>query len=214
MNKRERVVIVGGGLLGEWALQEIGDKDYVIGADRGAMFLIRHGIKPDLAVGDFDSVSEDERTLIRNQSREIAECDAFDKDLTDMEMAFDRAMAREGKEIVLLGALGTRMDHSLANVHLLRKGLSHGIPARIKDEHNEIRLIDRQAEIRQSRYPYISLLPLSLEVKGVTLEGFRYPLHRATLTLGQSLAVSNELAGKYGRITIEQGLLLVIQSKD
>jgi thiamine pyrophosphokinase len=129
-------------------------------------------------------------------------------------MAFDWALQQHPREIVLLGALGTRFDHSLANVHLLAKGLQEGILCRIVDAHNEVLLIDRRAEVRKGRFSHVSLLPLSMEVTGITLEGFQYPLHNATLRIGQSLGISNVLLQDVGIVTIGQGRLLVIQSTD
>lgn len=213
-NGHQRVLIFTGGRLGKWALERIGAGDYLIGADRGAAFLIRHGHRPDFVVGDFDSVSAEELEEIRRASREVQECDAIDKDYTDTELAFNFALSRNPGEILLFGALGTRFDHSLANVHLLRKALDAGIPCAVIDEYNEIRLTDSRLAVRKSRYDYISLLPLSERVTGVTLEGFQYPLDGATLTIGQSLAVSNRFAGDTGMIRIASGLLLVIQSTD
>ncbi len=210
----QRILIFTGGNLGSWAIDEIRQGDFVIGADYGAVYLINHGISPDLALGDFDSVTPFELAEIRQHSKAIDSCDAIDKDQSDTEMAFNWALDRDPQEIVILGALGTRFDHSLANVHLLRKGLESGIACRIVDEYNEIRVIDHPTLIKKSRYAHVSLLPLSLEVTGITLHGFKYPLHEATLSLGQSLAVSNILMSDTGKIGIQSGLLLVIQSID
>jgi thiamine pyrophosphokinase len=212
--EQKRVVIFTGGSLGDWALREIRENDVLVGADSGALFLVRRGLKPALALGDFDSVSPEELNEIRQACGETVTCDPVDKDLTDTEMAFDWALQQHPREIVLLGALGTRFDHSLANVHLLAKGLREGILCRIVDAHNEVLLIDRRAEVRKGRFSHVSLLPLSMEVTGITLEGFQYPLHNATLRIGQSLGISNVLLQDVGIVTIGQGRLLVIQSTD
>ncbi len=212
----KRIWIYTGGELGEWAAALPAEGDIIIGADRGAVFLIRHGIKPDLALGDFDSITEEEWSLLVEANIAIERFDPVMKDYSDTELAFQRAAGMAPDEIVIVGALGTRFDHSLSNVHLLRKSLELGIRCRIVDDHNEIRLIDRELTIANSdgRYTYISLLPLSLTVTGVTLEGFQYPLDYATLEIGQSLAVSNKLIQPSGIIRINSGLLLVIQSRD
>ncbi|KIL38805.1 thiamine pyrophosphokinase [Gordoniibacillus kamchatkensis] len=215
-----RVVIASGGELGDWALDEIRPDDVLIGADRGALFLVRHGLRPMLALGDFDSVSAEELEQIRHGSDETDACDPIDKNWTDTELAFRYALERDPKpaEIVLLGALGTRFDHSLANVHLLQLGGASGIPCRIVDRHNEIRLVagsgEGAATVRRGRFRQVSLLPLSAEVTGITLEGFQYPLRDATLRIGQSLGVSNVLLAEEGTVRVRTGLLLVIQSVD
>jgi len=209
-----RALIFTGGRLGDWALSEIQPGDFLVGADSGAAFLVRHGQKPHLAVGDFDSVTAEELEQIRRASDEVLTFDALDKDYTDTELAFDRALALKPREILLLGGLGTRFDHSLANVHLLRKALEAGIPGAVIDATNEIRLTDSILRVRGDRFDYVSLLPLSERVTGITLEGFQYPLHDATLTIGQSLGISNRLTAGVGIIRLASGLLLVIQSKD
>jgi thiamine pyrophosphokinase len=216
--KTERIVIVAGGELGDWALEELRPDDMLIGADRGALFLVRHGLRPALALGDFDSVSDEEMAEIKRGSETTDACDPIDKDWTDTELAFRYALQREPKpgEIVLLGALGTRFDHSLANVHLLLRAHEAGIPCRIVDKHNEIRLVTGagggEASLRRGRFRQVSLLPLSPEVTGITLEGFQYPLREATLRIGQSLGVSNVLLAEEGTVRVREGWLLVIQS--
>lgn len=209
-----RVLIFAGGSLGEWALRDIRPNDLLVGADRGALFLVRNGFEPDLALGDFDSVTAEELEEIRRNSKSFLDCDPVHKDWTDTEMAFNWAMEQKPSEIMLLGALGTRLDHSLANVHLLRRGLQRGIRCSILDAHNYVTLIDRFAMVANRGFAHVSLLPLSLEVRGITLHGFQYPLQRAALTLGQSLGISNVLVADPGMIEVEEGLLLVIQSKD
>ncbi|MFC5450779.1 thiamine diphosphokinase [Paenibacillus aestuarii] len=212
--KDKRIVIVTGGTLGEWFRQELHEGDILVGSDRGALFLVEHGYKPHMALGDFDSVKEEEKDRIRAASQAFMDCDPIYKDLTDTEMAFEWALAQQPSHIVLLGALGTRFDHSLANVHLLRKGLEQGVTCKIVDASNEIIVIHQKTRILRGRYTHVSLLPLSLEVTGITLHGFQYPLHQATLQIGQSLGISNVLLEESGLIELATGLLLVVQSRD
>ncbi|CCO08380.1 thiamine diphosphokinase [Desulforamulus hydrothermalis] len=209
-----RILIFSGGALGPWALQEIAAGDFLLGVDRGALFLIENGRQPDLAIGDFDSVTPTEFALIRQASKQCLSCDPVAKDETDTELAFNWALARRPREILLLGATGSRLDHTLANLHLLARALQEGIPCRMADEKNEVMLIQDTTEITKGRFSHISLLPLTDRVTGITLTGFRYPLHRATLTLGQSLGISNILQAPTGKIEIAAGRLLVIKSRD
>jgi thiamine pyrophosphokinase len=215
-----RILIFTGGTLGEWALGEVRSGDILIGADRGALFLVQHGFRPDLSLGDFDSVTSEELEAIKEASFSFEDCDPIMKDWTDTEMAFSRALDwfptdQPPQEIVLFGALGSRFDHSLANVHLLRKGLEREISCRIVDSNNEVCLIGVGSTIiYRGDYTHISLLPLTLEVHGITLVGFVYSLLKASLTIGQSLGISNILQEPSGRIEVSEGLLLVIQSKD
>ncbi|EXX85688.1 thiamine pyrophosphokinase [Paenibacillus darwinianus] len=209
-----RVLIFSGGRLGLWALAHIRPEDRLIGADSGSLFLVKHGFRPDLAIGDFDSVTAQQLERIKAGSLRTEACDPVDKDYTDTELAFRRALEEKPDEIVMIGALGTRFDHSIANIHLLVEALRCGIPAVIADEHNEIRLTDARLTIRSGSYANVSLLPLTPRVNGITLRGFRYPLTEATLDMGQSLGISNVLDGEAGEITVRNGWLLVIQSRD
>ena len=147
-------------------------------------------------------------------AKQFIDCDPIYKDLTDTEMAFNWALDQKPSQILLVGALGTRFDHSLANVHLLRKGMAQGIPCAIMDANNLIMVIDQSTRVRRGPYTHISLLPLSLEVTGITLHGFQYPLQQATLEIGMSLGISNVLLKPEGLIELSSGLLLVVQSKD
>lgn len=214
MPSNNKIVIVGGGNLGTWAINEIATADITIGADSGALFLIRNGTRPDYAVGDFDSVTAEERQEIAENSQFFQSCDPVMKNYTDMELAFQKALELQPAEIALVGATGTRFDHTLANVHLLAKALNERIPCRLIDEHNLIMATDNRLRIAQQDYPYISLLPLSEQVTGITLTGFQYPLTNASLTIGQSLGISNALTAEQGQITVGSGKLLVIASKE
>jgi thiamine pyrophosphokinase len=214
MMENTRILIFTGGQLGEWALEEMNSDDFIIGVDRGALFLIQHGITPQRAIGDFDSVSKEEFSLLESKITTVISCDPIMKDLTDTEMALNWSLEQEPREIVLLGATGSRFDHTLANVHLLYKGLKAGITCRIIDKNNEIRLINRSATLTKTHFTHVSLLPLSSEVTGITLHGFLYPLRQARLTIGQSLGISNILQEKTGTIELTSGELLVIQSMD
>ncbi|REE80069.1 thiamine diphosphokinase [Paenibacillus taihuensis] len=213
--EHKRIVIFTGGRLGKWALELIEDGDLLIGADAGALFLTENGYKPHISLGDFDSVTSEQLAFIREMSDETLDFDPIDKDYTDTELAWRLALSRNPERIVMLGALGTRFDHSLANVHLLRMALQQGVSASIVDEHNCIQLASEGGvNLINKGFTYISLLPLTERVTGITLTGFQYPLHEATLEIGQSLGISNKLLGDQGQIQVRDGLLLVIESRD
>jgi len=194
-------------------LDDIQAEDCNIGVDRGTLFLLQNNIAVDYALGDFDSVTSEEFAEIRLMCKELNSCDPVNKDYSDTEMAVNWALTKKPSEIVILGAVGSRVDHTLANIHLLRKCLREGIACRIAGE-NEIYLVDKSLSVSSGHFTYVSVLPLTLRVAGVTLEGFQYPLNRATLHLGQSIGLSNKITEKKGRISVESGQLLVIKSKD
>ncbi|EJW15705.1 MULTISPECIES: thiamine diphosphokinase [Paenibacillus] len=209
------IAIVAGGAISEQILMQIQICDYIIGADRGALYLVQHQITPDLALGDFDSVTDAERERIRESSRQYTDCDAIDKNYTDTELAFNRALAMKPSQITMFGVTGTRLDHTMANIHLLRKAVDAGIMCRIINDHNIIMLTNSTVTLQTNNYPYVSLLPLSLTVTGITLTGFKYPLDDATLHIGQSLGVSNEWDDvDAATIQVKEGYLLIICSRD
>lgn len=212
----KELVIVAGGTLGDWVLTHLKSGCFLVGADRGAWFLIQNGYKPDVALGDFDSVTEEERENIRRGSGIFLDCDPVRKDLTDTEWALDWALAARPASILLLGATGTRFDHTFANVQLLKKAADAGVPCRLADEHNEIFLLAGPGSLTLTKRKdeVVSLLPLSGAAQGITLEGFRYPLRDASLEIGQTLGISNVVEEDNATVSLRQGLLLVIQSRD
>jgi thiamine pyrophosphokinase len=212
----KKIIIVTGGTLGDWVLSSIASHDMLIGCDRGALFLVRHGFTPDLAIGDFDSVSDDERQFIKLNCKQYIDYDPIDKDLTDTAIAIEKALAysTSGDEIIILGAIGTRIDHTLANIHLLRVAVDQGVNCKIVDTNNEIILIKKPTKLVKGNYSHVSILPITNTVTGVSLHGFAYPLYRATLTIGQTLGVSNIMVAQEVLIEMDEGYLLVIQSKD
>lgn len=173
---------------------------------------------PDVAVGDFDSV--DPQVLERFQQRgEIRwERHRPEKNETDTELAFTIALEAGVTDVILMGVTGTRLDHVLSNVHLLKAAMDHGVSCQLLDAHNRIRLVDRGMvfSMAEDPYPFVSFLPLTMEVKGITLTGFKYPLKDHHLILGQEcgLCVSNELAAEEAVLSFDQGLLLVIEARD
>ncbi|MFD0587061.1 thiamine diphosphokinase [Paenibacillus sp. GCM10027627] len=209
-----RIVICSGGTLGDWALGHIAPDDMLIGADSGASFLIQNGLAPDISIGDFDSVSVMEMATIRKHSGKTISCDPIDKNYTDTEMAFRLALDMKPDELILLGGLGTRFDHSLSNVHLLALADENGVAASIIDERNVIMLISSTSIIRGAGHRQVSLLPLTEQATGITLTGFQYPLTNATLKIGMSLGISNVLLGDEGTIELTGGKLLVMRSRD
>ena len=173
---------------------------------------------PDVAVGDFDSVDPQvlERFLKRREIR--WERHRPEKNETDTELAFTIAQEAGATEVILMGATGTRLDHVLSNVHLLKAAMDRGLSCQLLDAHNRIRLVDRGMvfSAAEDPYPFVSFLPLTMEVKGITLTGFKYPLQNHDLILGQEcgLCVSNELAAEKAVLSFEQGLLLVVEARD
>ncbi len=192
--------------------------DWVIAADSGIRCALELRLRIDRILGDFDSA--DPVLLQECEQKKIPRL-VFpaEKDFTDTELALEEAAEKAGENgrILLLGAIGTRMDHSLANIFLLKKMADRGIPCEIADDFNRIRMLKGTAETclqKDPAWPYVSLLPVFGDAEGVTLRGFRYPLAEARMKAGYALGVSNELKDNEGRITLAKGYLLLFRTRD
>ena len=122
----------------------------------------------------------------------------------------------EEKVLHILGATGSRMDHVLANLQMLKNILDAGIDGMIIDKNNQIQMIRGTHHLKMKGIfgRYVSLIPATMDLSGITLQGFKYPLNRANTHFGESLCVSNELTAEEGRITIEEGTAWMILSRD
>lgn len=188
----------------------------IIAGDRGLEALYQLKIVPNHIVGDFDSVSPEILEFYKNQSQIIFHTYHPEKDNTDTDIALKLAISLKSSAITIMGALGRRMDHAIANIHILKDALETNIPCQILDEHNRIYLINKEITLEKNRVygKYISLIPLTSEVKDLTLTGFKYPLDNYDLPIGTSLGVSNEIVENIAQIKMKKGILIVIESKD
>lgn len=213
-SRTKRVVIATGGQWGDNDHRLIKDSDYVIGVDGGNVVLIDRGIPIDLAVGDFDTASSQHVQQLQSLGVPITQL-PVDKDVTDTDFAVTKALELQPVEVLLLGAWGSRWDHTLANIHLLERLSRFDVTGIMQNEWNRIQLVrPGQLNVSKGQFTYLSLLAWTETVKGVTLSGFRFPLVDATLTRTNSLAISNEWTEEVGKIRHTEGELLVIQSRD
>ncbi len=185
--------------------------DRVIAADGGANWLLAHGRPPDLLVGDMDSVRPEVLQQLQAQGCQIQRYPA-QKDETDAELALAAAAALAPHEIAILGALGGRVDHTLANLALLAMPALAGIHTRIWDDTSVLWLAQGMTEFQGAPGDTVSLLPWGGDARGVVTEGLAYPLRGETLPMGPSRGVSNVLAAPRARITLRAGRLLVVHT--
>lgn len=189
---------------------------FVLAVDGGLELCHDIGLMPTHLVGDFDTVEEG----LLNRYAGLPGVETIrhrpEKDETDTELAIDLCVTLQAAQIHILGGTGTRMDHTLANVYVLLHAHWNQIPCMMYDSHNKIYLTDADVSISKAgQYGhYVSLLPVTEQVEGVTLKGFKYPLSGAVLRIGYSLGVSNEIEADVGSIHCERGILLVIEAKD
>lgn len=216
------LIISGGSIDTKYALAFLSKRtyDYVIAVDKGALFCWENGIRPDLLTGDFDTLSPE---ILKNWEEKGIPVRRFrpEKDDADIEIALEEAreflMAQaENRMITILGGTGTRLDHMLGTIYAMA-GLGLDFPCELVDAHNRIQLLwpgTYVKERQQCAGPYISLLPIGGDVTGVTLRGFKYPLHLHTMTCANTLGVSNELTEERGIISFQTGILACFETRD
>ena len=188
----------------------------IIAGDRGLEALYQLKIIPNHVVGDFDSVSPEILKFYKKQSQIIFHTYHAEKDNTDTDIALQLAIKLKSSRITIMGALGRRMDHAIANIHILKDALEANIPCQMIDEHNRIYLINKEMTLEKDKVygKYVSLIPLTSTVEGLTLTGFKYPLNHYTLPIGTSLGISNEIITDIAHIEMKKGILIVIESRD
>lgn len=184
-----------------------GYADLKIAADRGVEAFEGTGILPDLFVGDMDSVNP--AVLESMNSCTQVQRLPVQKDDTDGVHALDQAIAMGARNITILGALGGRMDHAMANLMLLVRAHEKGAYAEILDEHMRIVRIDGEIELTGAKGDTFSLLPLG-RAEGVTLEGCEYHSQEPlSFESGYPIGVSNVVTEDEAKITVESGDLLL-----
>ena len=212
------LIITGGSIDCAFAGAFLKDKifDMVIAVDGGLAAVKQLDISPDAIVGDFDTVKGELLEEYSQIEGITFEQHQPEKDETDTELALRTAMEAGVSDMVILGATGGRLDHSIGNIHLLYACLQKGVKASIVDEKNRLYILDQGKTYRSSEIwgKYISFLPLTEEVHGITLKGFKYPLINRDIRIGTSLCISNELEAETGTITFRDGVLICVESHD
>ena len=137
------------------------------------------------------------------------------KDDTDTFAAAKIAVESGVDEVVIFGAIGSRMDHTLGNVSTLEFLHNEGIGARIINENNEIGIVKNETlSIKKRGNSFLSLIPLDEKVGSVSISGVKYPLENATIYRNKTLAISNEFYEDVAKISVNDGTFLYIISKD
>lgn len=181
----------------------------LICADGGADAAVAAGLRPDLVIGDLDSIAPATLTLLRSQAVRFEEHPPA-KDRTDLELALDHAMRSRPVRITIAGGLGgARFDHSLGNVLLLALPKLRGVDVRLLDTRAELLATWDTVIIRGTPGEYVSLLPLTSRVEGIRTAGLLYPLCDESLLQGHTRGVSNELTAAEATVSVRKGCLLI-----
>lgn len=211
--KHITIAIVAGAPVAKIFLPAIRRSTVVIGVDRGALYLLRNNIIPDVALGDFDSVTARERVRIQKHAKKVL-LYRRKKDVTDLELATRYALGTQAGLVTIYGALGQRIDHELAAIFLLKQFLDAGISTSIVDDHNSIQLAQDTVVLQKDRnLPYVSVLPISHRAE-VSLQGFLYGGNRMRLMRAKTRGISNEIRGAEAVVIVHFGLVCIVRSRD
>jgi thiamine pyrophosphokinase len=224
-------IIICSGEIKDYSYYEklILDVKIIICVDGGAYHARKWGVTPDILLGDFDSINPEDLNYYKEQGVKILRFDSK-KDKTDTEIAVDLAIEKHSdtdtekyfEEIIIVGGTGSRLDHTLANIFLLKKMIDNGITGKVVNENNEIRMVKegdyifcKSNKIEDSFVlKNLSILSLNKESKSITTNGLCYELDNETLDFGSSRGISNEILMHEAVITVGEGLLLVIKARD
>lgn len=194
----KRAILFVNGDLADVSRLRFKKSDFLIGVDGGSQLIIKLGLKPNLIIGDFDSFPRPpEQTLFKAS-----------QDLTDTEFAVNYCRKRGFKEIVLVGILGTRLDHLMANIFLAGK-----FNLTIIESRQTLYFVTSGRVLEGRPGDVISLVPLS-DCAGVITSGLKWPLQGEYLKVGSSRGISNVMTGKTCRISLKKGRLLLVYNRD
>lgn len=186
--------------------------DFYIAVDGGLRYLRNLYKTPGLLIGDLDSISAADVEGALAQGVEVKRF-PVDKDETDLELALLSAVEKGFEEMLIIAALGGRLDQTLGNLALLTLPFLAGAKVTIEDGTEEIFLIRDRVEINGNPGDIVSLIPLQGEVKGVETRDLKYPLNRETLYAEKSRGISNVMLTDQAGVSIESGLLLCIHTR-
>lgn len=203
-------IYIGGGIFADGITERPTEDDLILAADSGYHNARALGVKPHAVLGDFDSMNESDLPHSVERIRVPAE-----KDETDTQLAINYALEQGAREIIFIGGLDGRIDHALSNLLLLQALDEKFIHAVITDGNNRVRFLRNNSTLLpRSDFRYFSLLPADAKIKGVSIDGAKYPLKKATLTRNNpSFSVSNEIVGNCALIDVRRGGVWIVESR-
>ena len=205
--RMRRCVIVGGAGIERYdkVRAQLREDDFFVFCDSGLRHMDGLGVFPDLIIGDFDSHDNpqmDVETIVLPS----------EKDDTDTFFAAKEMMARGFDDFLLIGVIGARLDHTIANLSILLMLDSAGGKAKAIDDYSEMEIVSSEAAYIEDSYEFFSLLNITGEAEGVTIRNAKYPLEEAEIDCDYQYAVSNEvLPGQTAEVSVAKGRLLLIK---
>ena len=210
----QRIIIFANGALPDLnkARAILRADDFILCADGGTRHALDLGLTPNLVIGDMDSLEKDEWKRLE-ESDVAVELYPRDKNETDLELAINRAVELEPKEIIIIAALGGRMDQTLANIVLLSNTQHATRNTRLDDGLEEIFFCQDQVQVRGRSTDSVSLIPWGNPVNGIHTQGLKWSLDNETLYSDKTRGISNEMMGEVANIKISSGILLIIHRR-
>lgn len=208
-----RIVIFANGVMTDGAAirARLRPGDRIFCANGGTHHALALGLLPELIIGDLDSLPSQIVNDIKARGAVIYQ-HPVRKDKTDLELAFEAAVAAQPEEILLVTALGGRLDQTLANILLLARPEFGSVPLYLIDGPQAGRVLHAHQQVTVQGQPgdTLSLIPLTLLVTQVSLSGVEWPLEQATLSLGSTLSISNVLAATEAVLQIGEGMVFLV----
>ncbi|MBR3804179.1 MAG: thiamine diphosphokinase [Clostridia bacterium] len=186
---------------------QIEDYTLLVCADQGYLYARNLGLKPNFVLGDFDSLG------FVPDGAEVFPCD---KDLSDLEIAIDKAISLKASEIDMYFCLGGRVDHELFNISMLKKCKEKGVRARIITKTQTLELINDKDNFTVFKCKcggYVSLFPITQEVSFISSDGLKYSLKGIVSKQGETLTLSNQAIGESFTVEIKDGNALLVAER-
>jgi len=210
----KRAVIFANGQLPhlEMARAILQQDDFILAADGGTLHVLALGRTPDVIVGDLDSLPKEIQQKMQREQVEIV-LYPRDKNETDLELALNHAFTFNPSRVMIVGALGHRLDQTLGNLSLMAGPRLSKIDLRLDDGVEEAILCRDQIEVHGRSGDIVSLIPWQGDVGGVTTSGLRWPLNAEILYANKTRGISNEMTAATAAIRVKSGMLLVVHSR-
>ncbi len=206
-----RIIIFANGELPdiEKARALIKADDTIICADGGTRHVLALGLTPNLIIGDLNSVTDIE---LQKADAKIIQY-SRDKNETDLELALNYALEQKPASMLIMAALGNRLDQTLGNISLLSDSRLATLDCRLDNGVEEVFFCRDQIKVEGRSGDLVSLIPWRGTVKGIRTKGLRWPLNHETLYPEKTRGVSNEMLDAAAEVSIEDGLLLIIHCR-
>jgi len=203
-----KILIVANGNINDvnYYSQFIQESNTIIAADGGADNCLKLNITPEYIIGDLDSISDKAKAEFSEKSKIIQD---MDQNKTDMQLAIELADKLDAKHVSIIGAIGSRMDHTIANIMCLDK---LNCKMHILDEFNDIYMVRKEINLKGKIGDIISVIALS-DVKGLNYEGLKWNVSQKNIESGW-IGICNEMISSTAKITLSSGKIIVFRSKE